>query len=241
MLKELNILGNRILEINLESSVIEELKKECLACFKNALEVSELYPSESNVYLFRTPSSLKNKQTGPGYQFQLNNSKHFDQYAELVQTELFKLFNKKLKINDRWVLLQTNESWIQNDIHQHLTADWVSVCYLSLNENDSIEFCDDGGNSEKYYPTPGTILIFDSSVKHKPNVNSGDLKRISINLELCYEEVEEKDIKMAEERYSTCKQCDRLNALNICKECMCFMPFKIKITNAQCPLNKWQL
>lgn len=44
------------------------------------------------------------------------------------------------------------------------------------------------------------------------------------------------------ERYEICKSCDRFNnILKICKECGCFMPAKIKIELARCPLDKWTI
>lgn len=40
-------------------------------------------------------------------------------------------------------------------------------------------------------------------------------------------------------RIETCKNCDRLNSLNFCRECGCFMPAKVRIKSAACPIGKW--
>lgn len=41
-------------------------------------------------------------------------------------------------------------------------------------------------------------------------------------------------------RISLCKSCDRLNSLNFCKECGCFMPAKVRLKWSECPLKKWK-
>ena len=47
-------------------------------------------------------------------------------------------------------------------------------------------------------------------------------------------------MKDSSDRYDTCKSCDRFNKyLKTCKECGCFMPLKVKLKNAYCPINKW--
>ena len=41
-------------------------------------------------------------------------------------------------------------------------------------------------------------------------------------------------------RIAICKSCSSLR-LNFCKECNCYMPFKVKIIskNINCPVGKW--
>jgi hypothetical protein len=41
------------------------------------------------------------------------------------------------------------------------------------------------------------------------------------------------------QRHEICKSCPSYTRLKICAECGCIVPFKIKITEAVCPLNKW--
>lgn len=46
---------------------------------------------------------------------------------------------------------------------------------------------------------------------------------------------------IAQARYDICKLCPRFNpTLMICKECGCFMKFKVKLIDAECPLKKWE-
>lgn len=40
-------------------------------------------------------------------------------------------------------------------------------------------------------------------------------------------------------RIALCKQCSNLNKLNFCKLCGCFMPAKVRIPQAACPILKW--
>lgn len=50
-----------------------------------------------------------------------------------------------------------------------------------------------------------------------------------------------KEINVSERKYrmEICKSCDNLTALNICKECNCFMPLKTWINASTCPIKKW--
>jgi hypothetical protein len=42
------------------------------------------------------------------------------------------------------------------------------------------------------------------------------------------------------DRLATCNECPRLiKALQVCKECGCFMPAKVWIMGQRCPLDKW--
>jgi hypothetical protein len=44
----------------------------------------------------------------------------------------------------------------------------------------------------------------------------------------------------AQERLVTCLQCDKfLKVTRQCRECWCFMPAKVILSNAECPINKW--
>jgi hypothetical protein len=40
-------------------------------------------------------------------------------------------------------------------------------------------------------------------------------------------------------RIDTCKSCENLTKLNICKLCGCFMPFKVRLKGVSCPAGKW--
>ena len=45
---------------------------------------------------------------------------------------------------------------------------------------------------------------------------------------------------IAQERYNTCKACDKFTNLKTCSICNCIMPIKVKIAAAACPVGKWQ-
>lgn len=47
------------------------------------------------------------------------------------------------------------------------------------------------------------------------------------------------DKEVQKERINICKACDKLTSIKICKECGCFMPLKVTLEKAKCPLNKW--
>lgn len=44
---------------------------------------------------------------------------------------------------------------------------------------------------------------------------------------------------LATSRYAQCKECTEFTALKTCKQCNCFMPVKVALVFAFCPLRKW--
>jgi len=40
-------------------------------------------------------------------------------------------------------------------------------------------------------------------------------------------------------RIGICKECPDLNKLNFCRQCGCFMPAKVRLPEASCPVLKW--
>lgn len=46
---------------------------------------------------------------------------------------------------------------------------------------------------------------------------------------------------ISEERRQVCQSCDQLSTYNICNQCGCFMPMKVKLAAAKCPLQKWNI
>lgn len=42
-----------------------------------------------------------------------------------------------------------------------------------------------------------------------------------------------------EERKSVCCAC-AAKIGNVCKECGCWLPIKVRMPSAECPLNKWK-
>lgn len=48
------------------------------------------------------------------------------------------------------------------------------------------------------------------------------------------------DESVASSRYSLCEVCPELTgSTKRCKQCGCFMPGKVKLKQASCPLGKW--
>ena len=46
--------------------------------------------------------------------------------------------------------------------------------------------------------------------------------------------------KTVVDRLATCNECPRLiKAVQVCKECGCFMPAKVWLLDSWCPLQKW--
>jgi hypothetical protein len=44
----------------------------------------------------------------------------------------------------------------------------------------------------------------------------------------------------SDNRYSICLECPSIGqTTKICSECKCFMPAKVKLAKAKCPLGKW--
>lgn len=64
-------------------------------------------------------------------------------------------------------------------------------------------------------------------------------KHLSGNAVLQTQEEVQEDRSSVAYRIETCKNCDRLNTLKFCKECGCFMPAKVRIKSASCPIGKW--
>ena len=47
-------------------------------------------------------------------------------------------------------------------------------------------------------------------------------------------------IAVAQDRYATCKQCQHwIDKARLCDKCGCFMPFKVRFYNANCPIGRW--
>ena len=44
-----------------------------------------------------------------------------------------------------------------------------------------------------------------------------------------------------EDRVNACKKCDQYSSkIKVCLQCGCFIPAKVKLTMATCPLDKWK-
>jgi hypothetical protein len=136
------------------------------------------------VYLFRTPSDLISPTTGPGYQYLVQQTDEVVRCVTMIKAALATITGgNEYRVSDTWYLLQTNEAWIDNPIHQHLTAEWVACVYINTNPGDSIEFVDEAGVGAELFPVPGTIFVFPATAKHRPMPTTGADYRISMNME----------------------------------------------------------
>ena len=52
------------------------------------------------------------------------------------------------------------------------------------------------------------------------------------------EELNDKQ-KTHQQRWEICKQCEFKTVAHTCKKCGCFMPAKVRINRARCPIGKW--
>ncbi len=53
------------------------------------------------------------------------------------------------------------------------------------------------------------------------------------------EEAEVEKLSFAKIRYTICLECDQITKMRRCSQCKCFMPFKVRLSGAECPLGKW--
>lgn len=44
---------------------------------------------------------------------------------------------------------------------------------------------------------------------------------------------------IAQNRYDVCKNCQYFLPTTQCSKCLCFMKAKVKLSEAECPLGKW--
>ena len=220
-MEELNIASYRVLKFRLDDS---NVNKEISVVTE---KFSSIEPGSGN---FRTEP-----ESGRGYQFPIE---HDNGISEAVLSMAQEAFDSSFSTEDCWALYQTNDSSIDTPYHTHMTAGWCAVAYLQTNEGDSISFRDDGGNEESLAVTSGDLLLFPFFAEHKPNQNAGENTRISLNFDLVYNEIQEEDLN-AISRIDICKDCERFTSLSMCQECNCFMPLKVRIGSASCPLGKW--
>jgi hypothetical protein len=46
----------------------------------------------------------------------------------------------------------------------------------------------------------------------------------------------------SKKRYSICNSCDNfLHKTKMCKKCRCYMPIKVILANAMCPISQWTI
>jgi hypothetical protein len=224
-MEKLTIAGSVILKTQISLDLVESLYPQLLA------EFDALDP----IYL----RSGADKTPGPGYQW-MKTITEIDDIVKPLLAEHYTVDVAKFTTTDSWLLLQTDEAWIDNQPHDHLGAgSVVVVAYIMADPaTDSISFFDSAGNEEIVSIMPGDVLVFNSSITHKPNKTTNtEIKRISYNTTYI---VEQDTTEQSISRMDICNSCDRLmTPVKICKECYCFMPAKTLIPISQCPLGKW--
>ena len=224
-MEKLTLAGYQVLSGQINLDLIERVNKEILEEFKTL-------PAN----MLRTGAD---KKPGAGYQWPKTIAEidkiNIDRLAEHFGED-----SAKFKIVDSWVLLQTDEPWIQNSVHDHAGGGGgVVVTYIMADPaTDSISFFDDADNESKLSIMPGQTLAFSGLIKHKPNPTTNpNIKRISYNFTYIIEQEETEESKS---RMEICNSCDRLmQPVKVCKECYCFMPAKVLIPIVECPLGKW--
>ncbi len=188
---------------------------------------------------FRTPINLQTPTSGPGYQYVPNERRIETIFTDYVCSIVNEHLNTTLVLEDIWYLHQTQDSWVNNPAHCHLTAEWVVVLFLDVKSGDTIQFFDSSNNMEEYSPTFGDFILFKGDIQHKPGPNSSS-KRLTLNAELGRSEKPEEEGVTSQTRFSICKECDRYNTeTGICSENNEYMPMKISYMDMTCPLDKW--
>jgi hypothetical protein len=232
-MQELQIANNRVFShiIDQDEIYAYELRTEGYKEFKRLYDLSS---DETN--MFKTPVNFSSPDAGPGYQYNVTCQSGFKEYITgLINGQ----FDSELEIKESWFLHQTDDEWIDNPVHMHMTASWIAVVYLDVKEGDAVEFYDDAGNMESYEPQFGEILFFPGSALHKPAPNVS-AKRLTFNIEFGRREYTQEEKDTIESRFSTCKSCDKFDSdSSNCSECGCFIPMKIGMLNEKCPIDKW--
>jgi len=228
------VAGNKIIEIALPIDLANRIKLDCVNQFENFIKNAKSQ--------FRTPLDVDNPTPGPGYQWQVHSTPAVEEYKNTINVIVNEILKEQYEFKDTWVLLQTSDAWVKNLEHQHLTGDVVVTLYVNVIEGESsIEFYQSNLQStEKFYPKNGSVLIWPANAIHKPNSNISNYQRISLNSIMAKKVITTTDdIPLHENRMNICRSCPRLNSLNFCMECSCFMPFKTRMDSAKCPLEKW--
>lgn len=231
---EHTIAGNKIIEIVMPADITNKIATNAISQFDNFIANAKGQ--------FRTPFNTDNPAPGPGYQWEEHSTPAITEYKNTINVIVNEIFKEQYEFQDSWFLLQTSDSWVKNREHQHLTGDIVVTLYVNVIEGESsIEFFQNNlQSSEKFYPKHGSVLIWPANTIHRPNPNISNYQRISLNSVMTKKVITSAvDTPLHAKRMNICKSCPRLNALNFCMECSCYMPLKTRIDSTKCPLEKW--
>jgi hypothetical protein len=224
-MENLNLAGFKVIKTQIDLDLVETVYNQIQSEFDNM-----------------DPQNLRSgldQTNGVGYQWAKTLPEINQQLYPAIK-QAYDIDQTDIEIIDSWILLQTDERWINNPVHDHRGGgSLVIVVYIMADpQTDSISFFDDAGNESKLYVQAGDVLLFPSVAKHKPNPSTNsNFNRISYNIALNKIEQETEESKS---RMDVCNACDRLmQPVKICKECYCFMPAKTLIPISVCPLGKW--
>lgn len=71
-------------------------------------------------------------------------------------------------------------------------------------------------------------------------INEDEINTGITEEEYVEQEQEVLSIPLHASRYVICKQCDSfMKRIRVCRECYCFMPGKVRIDSAHCPVGLW--
>ena len=62
---------------------------------------------------------------------------------------------------------------------------------------------------------------------------------VAIVVRVAYKEEYGGRREVAEARFTTCATCPELGKIGVCSKCGCYMPGKVWLLGASCPLQKW--
>ena len=184
-MEKFSVANNEIFVGHLDLELVSMAAKEAEEQWDRFKFLSMNYNREENigVYLFRSPQNLENPDGGTGYQWKIESSEANKEIRSQALEFANQAYDSSFVFADSWFLLQTNDSWIDNPLHQHMTSDKQVVVYLQTNEEDYVEFGDFSNPSvvERLKVSDGMVVIFDGDAWHRPVPNSGNRNRISLN------------------------------------------------------------
>jgi hypothetical protein len=192
-MENITLANNEVFIGQLDLELVSMAAKEAEEQWNRFKFLSMNYNKEDNtgVYLFRSPQNLENPDGGTGYQWKIESSEANREIRSQALELANRAYDSSFAFADSWFLLQTNDSWIDNPLHQHMTSDKQVVIYLQTNEEDYLEFGDlaDPSSLERHKVSDGMVVIFNGDAWHRPVPNSGDINRISLNNGLIIKEI----------------------------------------------------
>lgn len=175
-----------VYRLEMPTELVTTVQDEAEEQFARFMEISKNYEplKEGSSYRFRSPQSLTDESPGPGYQWGIESSESNKTLRAYVVSEAEKTLGVSFRVHDDWFLMQKDLAWIDNPYHTHDTSDWTLVNYIKANQGDSISLKEDSGEEHTVPVEQGLALLFPSSTLHKPDQNTANGNRISLNMEL---------------------------------------------------------